>query len=230
MIPFGILSSSRRRGSGPPIIDPPGEISLVQEWPVAIGTSNASGPEITAGNLVIIRAIHRGGSSGRPAMPYDNGPNVWIPAGQAVAGGSGDVYMWYCENATAFNLALVEIDEDPDVSRIIFVSEWTGAATSGALIDSTSIDNPSGLTPAPALVNATEGALVTGTLGATISNRVFTLQTPNYVAGLEHRAQQTTLISAFRAGVPEALHGPQWNITSGSSSTSGAITAAFRPA
>ena len=205
-------------------------ITQVQEWPVAILTAAATGPATTAGNLLLARAVHRAGTNGLPATITDNAGNTWQMIGQAIGGGSGDVYMWCCPDADPITSATVTIDGDPAIGRTLFVTEWSGVAATNALLDATAQDNPSTLSPPPALVDVTvPGALVLGTLGATVSNRVFTLASDGWTPGVEHRAQQTTLIAAARISEP-GTYGPSWQITSGAASTSGAITAAFRPA
>lgn len=230
MIPLGILSSLR----GPSAPEEPTGIRLVQRWPVTSPGVRATGPATTPGNLLVVNAIHRQGSSGRQAIIADDAGNVWQQIAVVPAGGSGDVGMWYCEGAKS-TAALNVVFDTLDDARYISVVEWEGIKKSGALIDHASLANAAqvGNLPVAEVDNNVSGALVTGTLGATVSNRTIVLTEGSlqagYVPGLEHKASQSTLISAARIGTPVGRHGPQWTL-SGSSSTTGVITAAFSPA
>ena len=230
MIPLGVIASSQA-GTQSQV---PTDVTQVQEWSVSSATGPATGPSTTAGSCLIARIVHRQGSSGRTVEVSDAAGNDWREIATVAAGGSGDLSMWYCENAlpTTSVQALVG---GAASTRYLFVVEWAGIALEDALVDFAALSNPSatGAHPAAKVQTEAPGALVVGSLGATVSNRSFDLTpasiTAGYVPGIEHRGNQSTLISASLVGAPAGEHGPQW-ILSGSASTTGVITAAFRPA
>src|SRR5690625_1934236 len=212
---------------------------LVNEWEPGFATSNAFGPATTPGNLAIVRCVHRAGANSVVPTITDNGEHTWHPIGDlvdgqyrgVVAGGSGDLYMWYTIVERPTTEIGVFFADYPTAPRTIFMSEWSGNATTGVLHDYATKSNPStsGLLPVAEVTTTVSGALVVGALGALVSNRQFELVTAHFVAGKQHMAQQTTLIAASQPDLPPGTYGPQWRLI-GTASSTALITAAFRPA
>ena len=199
-------------------------ITLVQEWATPPAASTTwTGPATTAGNTLIVRGTHRAGTNGLTMSLTDDAGNTWQLAGAPVAGNSGDGFLFYCLDAAP----ITSITISP-VASLLFLTEWSGV---GTVADITSQANASTTTPPPALALAdTPGSLVYGALSATVSNRVFVIEPNGFTEGVQFRATQMTSLAAYLLDAGPGEWGPQWRITSGGASTSGAVTVVFRPA
>jgi hypothetical protein len=207
-------------------------IALAQTWPdpsssTGSGTSAiVTGPVTTAGSLITCRVTTR--TAGALLTLSDDAGNTWVEVAHA-SHGAGDQWLFYAEGTAP--LTQITVSSDVSVNKLVFVSEWSGAATSGALVASNSQTLASATdNPAVQVTPTIDGCLIFGTAGSAVTNRTYTQMTPGFTDQTTLKTGQMTSLAAYLIQGTASTIGPEWDITSGSAAGLGQITAAFQPA